>query len=260
MQFPMGDDGSSPVLDTISADDFSEDFKRLSENLSSSPSGRHIGHYKVVISDEKLCTLYARIISIPFKHGLTLPQWTSAVQVVLEKTKGCARIEKLHVMQLLEVDLNMALRIIFGHCLIHWADDCGTIPLSQRSSRPNRSSTDAILLKQLSYDGLAILQKSAIFFNNDCKAAFDQMIASLGGIALRCLGASTNAVSTLLNTLQQMRYKVRTSLGISEASFSNLNNWVLWTLQGSGASPCLWLAITCVLLGAMRKRSPGVTF
>ena len=127
-------------------------------------------------------------------------------------------------------------------------------------SRPNCSSTDAILLKQLFYDGLAILRKSAIIFNNDCKAAFDRMIPSVGGIALRRLGASTNAVSTLLNTLQQMRYKVRTSLGISEASFSNLNNWVLGTLQGSGASPCLWLAITCVLLGAMRKRSPGVTF
>ena len=49
----MGD-GSSPVLDTISADDFSECFKRLSENLSSSPSGRHIGHYKAVIGDEEL--------------------------------------------------------------------------------------------------------------------------------------------------------------------------------------------------------------
>ena len=83
---------------------------------------------------------------------------------------------------------------------------------------------------------------------------------SVGGISLQCLSVSTNAVSTLLNTLQQMRYKVRTSLGISKASFSNLNNWVLGTLQGSGASPCLWLAITCVLLGAMRKRSPGVTF
>ena len=97
MHFPMGEDGSSPVLDTISAEDFSKGFKRLSENLSSSPSGRHIGHYKAVIGDEELCTLYARIISIPFKHGLTLPRWTSAVQVMLEKTKGCARIDKLQI-------------------------------------------------------------------------------------------------------------------------------------------------------------------
>jgi hypothetical protein len=109
MQFPMGEDGSSPVLDTISADDFSEGFKRLSENLSSSPSGLHIGHYKAAIDDEDLCTLYARITSIPFKGGLTLPWWTSAVQVMLEKTKGCARIDKLHVIQLLKADLNMVL-------------------------------------------------------------------------------------------------------------------------------------------------------
>ena len=131
MNFPMGEDGSSPVLDTISADDFSEGFKGLSENLSSSPSGWHIGHYKAAIGDEELCILYAGITSIPFKHGLTLPQWTSAIQVMLEKTKGCARIDKLHVVQLLEADLNMALWIIFGHRLIHRAEDCGTIPLSQ---------------------------------------------------------------------------------------------------------------------------------
>jgi hypothetical protein len=90
---------------------------------------------------------------------------------MLEKTKGCARIDKLQVIQLLEADLNMALQIIFGHCLIHRAEDCGIIPLSQWGSRTNCFSTDAILLKRLSYDGLAILQKSAIIFNNDCKAA-----------------------------------------------------------------------------------------
>jgi hypothetical protein len=79
------------------------------------------------------------------------------------------------------------------------------------------------------------------------------MIPSVGGIALRHLGASTNAVSTLLQTLQQMKYQVRTSLGLSDQTISNLNDWVLGTLQGSGASPCLWMAITCVLLGALQK-------
>jgi hypothetical protein len=169
----MGEDGSSPVLDTISADDFSEGFKRISINLSSSPSGLLIGHYKAVIGDEELCTLYARIISIPFKHGLTIPRWTSAVQVMLEKTKGCARVDKLQVIQPLETNLNMALQLIFGHCLIHRADDRGAIPLSQWGSRLNHFSTNAILLKRLSYDGLAILRKSAIIFIIGCKAAFD---------------------------------------------------------------------------------------
>ena len=126
------------------------------------------------------------------------------------ENKGCARIDKLHVIQLLEVDLNMALQIIFGRRLMHRAEDRGTIPSSQWGSRPNRSSTDAILIKQLLYDGLAILCHSAIIFNNDCKAAFDQMIPSVGGISLRRLGARKNMVSTLLQTFQQMQYQVRT--------------------------------------------------
>ena len=111
--------------------------------------------------------------------------------------------------------------------------------MSQWDSWPNRSSTDAILLKQLSYDGLSLLRHSAIVFNNDCKAAFDRMAPSIGGIALCHLGASSAAVSTLLQTLQQMKYKVWTVLGVSERSFSNEDDWVLGTLQGSGASPCL---------------------
>ena len=84
--------------------------------------------------------------------------------------------------------------------------------MSQWVSWPNGSSTDAILLKRLSYDGLSLLRHSTIIFNNDCKAAFDRMVPSIGGIALRRLGASSAAVSTLLQTLQQMKYKAQTVL------------------------------------------------
>ena len=150
--------------------------------------------------------------------------------------------------------------MIFGRHHIQRAEDHGTIPMSQWGSRPNRSSTDAILLKWLSYDGLSLLRHSALIYNNDFKAAFDCMIPSIGGIALHCLGTSSAAVPTLLQTLKQMKYNVQTSLGVSESSSSNEDDWVLGTLQGSGASPCLWLAITCMPLGALRKQSPGITF
>ena len=134
MCFPPGEDGSDPVSDVISPKDFSNGFKLLSEDLSSSPSGRHIGHYKAALADEELCTMYATILSLPFKHGCTLHRWTSAVQVMLEKTKGCVWSDKLRFIQLLEADLNMALRIIFGCRLIQRAEDCGTIPMSQWGS------------------------------------------------------------------------------------------------------------------------------
>ena len=47
------------------------------------------------MDDPELCTMCATVISIPFQHGITLHRWTSARQVMLEKTKGCAQIDKL---------------------------------------------------------------------------------------------------------------------------------------------------------------------
>ena len=84
------------------------------------------------------------VLSIPFKHGFTLHWWTSAVQVMLEKTKGCAQVDKLWVIQLMEADLNMVLRIIFVHWLIHRAEDWGTIPLTQWGSQPNSCMTQSL--------------------------------------------------------------------------------------------------------------------
>ena len=165
----------------------------------------------------------------------------------------------MRVIRLLEADPNMSLRIVFWWQLIHGAEDGNNISPLQWGSRPNRSSTDAILMKRLTYNGINICKKEAIIFNNDGKAAFDRMIPSVGAIALRRLGSSENAVSAFLQVLQQMKYRVCTALGLSDQAYSNVQDWVLGTLQGSGASPCLWLAITCVLLGAISKWSSGLT-
>lgn len=147
----------------------------------------------------------------------------------------------------------MVLQIVFGHRK--------TISPWQWGSRPNRSSSDAITMKRLTYDGIRICKKVAIIFNNDGKAAFDRMIPSVSPVALRRLGASENSVKALLSSLEHMKYRLRTALGISEDSFNNVQDWVLGTtLQGSGASQSQWLAIACMILGAISKRSPGLSF
>jgi hypothetical protein len=54
-----------------------------------------------------------------------------------------------------------------------------------------------------------------------------------------------------------MEYHVRTIHGMSTNSFSNANGWVLGTLQGSGASPAIWLAVFIAIANAFIKESPG---
>jgi hypothetical protein len=68
--FPPGEDGSDPISDVISPEDFSNGFKLLSEDLSSSPGGRHIGHYKAAFGDLELRTMYATILSLPLNMDL----------------------------------------------------------------------------------------------------------------------------------------------------------------------------------------------
>ena len=140
---------------------------------------------------------------------------------MLEKIKGTARLNKRRVIQLMEADLNMMLHIIFGRKLIHRAQDKHLISPLQWGSRPNRSSQDVILMKHITCNCIRICKKIRIIFNNDGKAAFIHMVPSVGGIALRQLGARKNAVQTSLLTLEKNSYCIRKTMGISEESYSN---------------------------------------
>jgi hypothetical protein len=54
-----------------------------------------------------------------------------------------------------------------------------------------------------------------------------------------------------------MQYHVRTIHSMSSNFFSNLDGWVLGTLQGSGASPAIWLAVFIAIANAFIKEFPG---
>lgn len=117
MAYPKIAEGTDPISSIITVSDFLSGFKTISEKPLSSPSGWHfLGHY---------C---AALKSVPFEFGFTLlDPWTNATKVMLENLKGHPCIDKLWVIQLLEVDLNMVLCIVFGCCLIHCAGDKRTI-------------------------------------------------------------------------------------------------------------------------------------
>jgi hypothetical protein len=50
----------------ITEEDFVHTFKNTKESTSSSPSGRHIGHYKAAIKDPFLVQLHSTMMSLPF--------------------------------------------------------------------------------------------------------------------------------------------------------------------------------------------------
>jgi hypothetical protein len=55
-----------------------------------------------------------------------------------------------------------------------------------------------------------------------------------------------------------MQYHVPTVHGMSFDFFSNADGWVRCTLQGSNASPCIWLAVfIAIAKNAFLKEFPG---
>jgi len=53
----------------VSSDDFRSTYRVAHESTSSSPSGRHIGHYKAVLKDPSLVCMHSQMMSIPFQAG-----------------------------------------------------------------------------------------------------------------------------------------------------------------------------------------------
>jgi hypothetical protein len=85
------------ILDSsvITVQDFQDSYKSAKEATSSSPSGRHIGHYKAVVADPVLTKMHAAMMSIPFQTGIVPEQWQKVTDIMLEKTAGDSRCHQL---------------------------------------------------------------------------------------------------------------------------------------------------------------------
>jgi hypothetical protein len=199
------------------------------------------------------------MISIPFQVGFSPNRWQQAIQVMLEKQVGFPLIHRLRVIQLLEADMNLAFRLLWGRRLVQHALKHNVTSPWQFGNRPGISVHSPLLLKVLSYDYLRHTRHAAIIFNNDAKACYDRIVPSLGLMASERFGMSRPAAQCMLSTIKTMRFYVQTAYGVSTSSFSTISSFlmILGVLQGSGAAPCIWFCLSCVLLSAIQPYTPA---
>jgi hypothetical protein len=171
MAHPLSLQGIETIDITITAADFqTSSFTKLPENTSSSPSGRHLTHYKLLACDANLSALLATMITIPFRHGFAPSRWLTAIQIMLEKDPGNPQIHCLRVIQLLEADMNLAFRLLWGRRLVHHALSHDALTTWNFGNLPGVSCLSAVLLKVISYDYIRARRLTAVVFINDDKA------------------------------------------------------------------------------------------
>ena len=246
-----------PISTEITGEDITRGFKGWKESTSTSPSGRHLGHYKALIQDPSLLESFRKFFNIAISRGIAIPRWSQAVNVMIEKDKGQPRINRLRIIDLFEADYNLFLKVTWGSRLVRRALNMDLLNDGQHGSVPGRTTMDPIMLNQLTTDLCRLLRINYARFDNDASACFDRIIVALAMLAARRCGMPENAVMTHAAALELMRYTVKTVYGISEASYQGTALEPLFgTGQGSGASPAAWLTLVVLLLNTLEKVVP----
>jgi hypothetical protein len=62
--------------------------KKWKETTSTSPSGRHLGHYTTILFNERMTALHVAILNLPIMRGFAPERWTHSITPLIEKDEG----------------------------------------------------------------------------------------------------------------------------------------------------------------------------
>ena len=150
--------------------------------------------------------------------------------------------------------------------------------IPQYGSRPNKTPHSALFLKVISYDYIRYLKLNAAVFNNDAKGCSDRIIPTFGMAACQRVGMPLNAIYLFLLIIRQMQFWVRSTFGLSNGFYGNLESGnipplpqnsanditilhgrIHGMMQGSSSAPLIWLLVHLVIFTALAKATPGFT-
>lgn len=130
----------------------------------------------------------------------------------------------------------------------------GMIPLKQGAVK-GKMATDTLMMKQI------FLVQANIFINStDAANCYDAGNHAACSLSLQALGVGMNFITCYLICVQTMRYFLQTEFGLSETSYGGTHNSIcMGFIQGSGAAPRAWNAVSTVMLGAYKAKEYGAS-
>ncbi len=222
----------------ITEDEFRATYKLAHENTSSSPSGRHVGHYKAILNDPNFVSLHTTMMNIPFQVSITPDRWTRVTDIMLEKDPGTAWSHRLRIFALFESDFNNAKRILIARKVGHHLEDNKLSPNMQYGSRPGRNCHSAVLHKVLSHDIVRLQCSTATFIENDAVGCYDRLMNNLLLLILLRLGMDRSVTQCMGNVWDQTVHNIKTIYGTSTTTYHSTPQVPLFGPgQGSTCGP-----------------------
>jgi hypothetical protein len=126
-------------------------WKIVNEEMSSSESGIHFGHYIVGSRSDTIAHYHAARVTVVLAHAIQLERWSRGMSVMLEKTLGVFLVAKLRAILLMEADFNATNKILYGVRMMGQARSYNLMP-DEIYSKKNRMADDGTLTKTLFFD------------------------------------------------------------------------------------------------------------
>ena len=250
-------------------------YRVWTESTTTSPSGRHLGHYRALLpnlpvanstaedTDHKrsmLATMHHSMLDYSLQNGHSFRRWQKVVNVMIEKDPGNPKIHRLRVIHLYEADYNLILGVKWRQ-LIHHCEDNHLLHPSLYGARPGRGALEPVFIEELTNEITRLSRKPLIKNAEDATACYDRIIPGIGNLASRSHGLHRYVALVQGKTLEEVKYHLKTQLGVSEDFYQHCTVTPIYgTGQGSGNSPTIWLVVSSILFKCYSKRAFGARF
>ena len=237
---------------TVTMKELVKRLRRWKENTSTSPSQRHLGHYKCLVppfnyqmeefaqTDQySILQVHLSLLNYCARTGYSLNRWQSIVTTTIPKETGNFKLHRLRVIHLYEADLT-ALFSIWSKKMIHNSETKQTINPGSFGARPGRTSTDPPYIQVLQTEIAPLSWSSLANCPNDATQCYDRIIPNHAMLSAASHGMPPSAATCIGSTLQLARYHLRTALSQTQEYWTNRpGNPMFGTGQGSAISPSL---------------------
>jgi hypothetical protein len=250
---------NDPPVAIIPTTDYISGWKKKNEFTSAGKSGWTFSHSKTCALHKNTAEFEATMAHIPYITGYAPEEWKVGVDIMIYKKANLDRVDKLRTIVLKEADANFNDGRLGREMMIH-AENHNMIAREQYGSRKGHSSIDHAINKRLSYDILRLNRAPGALCSNDAKSCYDRILHSIVALSMKRLGLPAPPVECMLECIQKMDHYIRTNHGDSDKAYSSKDTRIPFqgVLQGNGASPSIWVAVSTPLLNMMRQAGHGL--
>ncbi|CAJ1953161.1 unnamed protein product [Cylindrotheca closterium] len=198
------------------------------------------GHFKAGALSELLASCDTAFWDLPLRSGHVPELWKNLMNFAIEKKPGDFRPQGMRTIQLFNSEAQANYKKA-GRA----AEEDDIIPAGQCGSCKLHQSIDLALSKRLIWDSLILERRSSGWISNDATA-------------LRRFGLPVTVTNLMFDILAKAKHRVRTGFGDSDRTFGPTGDVPFQGCgQGNGAGPCIWVAISAILIDAMEAEGFG---